>query len=61
MKKTDIEKIIKELENQWRACRKIYLAYPDGKYDADYYLFLGKAEGLGNAIDMFEDKLKELK
>lgn len=60
MKKQQILEILKELETDLEENQLKYMNYEEGKYDADYYLFLGITTGLGQAIDLFESKLKEL-
>ena len=53
MKKALI-KLAEELETEAQKCAKLYRAYPEGKYDADYYLYLGRTSALGEAVDKIE-------
>lgn len=42
---------LKELDEKWTKYTKLYMAYDEGNYDSNYYLYLGKASAYGEIID----------
>lgn len=56
--KTKILQKIEVLETKFDAAVKEYTSYPEGKYDADYYLLVGQAQAYGEAADLLKELIK---
>jgi len=58
--KTHLIKLFTDLDKKANEFSNKYMAYNGENYDADYYLFLGKACAFGEAADEMEKLINQL-